>query len=85
MMSRKNTRVFMFAKNCNKSYKQESELKAHVVIHKKKCIDCPVKNCTHFTYDPRNLTQHNRQCMPMKFECIHCYKKIQLLQTKEKT
>ena len=74
-----------FAKNCNKSYKCESELKAHVVIHKKKCIDCPVKNCTYFTYDPRNLTQHNRQCMPMKFECIHCYKKIQVLQTKEKT
>ena len=29
-----------FAKNCNRSYKRELELKEHVVVHKKKCIDC---------------------------------------------
>ena len=65
-----------FAKNCNKLYKHEAELRAHVITHKRKHIDCPVKTCTFSTYDPRNLTQHNRQHMLMKFECIFCYEKF---------
>ena len=73
-----------FEKNCNKSYKRESELKAHVIVHKKKCINCPAKNSTYFTYDPRNLMQHNRQHMPMKFECVHCYKKFRYYEQKKR-
>ena len=72
-----------FAKNCNKSYKREAELQVHVITHKKKRIDCPVKTCTYFMYDPRNLMQHNRQHMPMKFECIFCYKKFRYYEQKK--
>ena len=73
-----------FAKNCNKSYKREAELRAHVVTHKKKRIDCPVRTCSYFTYDTRNLMQHNRQHMPMKFECVHCYKKFRYFEQKKR-
>ena len=82
-----------FAKNCNKSYKREAELRAHVITHKKKRIDCPVKACTYFTYDPRNLMQHNRQHMPRSNlpysitehqECIFCYKKFRYYEQKKR-
>ena len=73
-----------FAKNCDKSYKREAELIAHVATHKKKRIDCPVRTCSYFTYDRRNLTQHNRQHMPMKFECVYCYKKFRYYEQKKR-
>ena len=73
-----------FAKNCNKLYKREAELRAHVITHKKKRIDCPVKTCTYSTYDPRNLAQHNRQHMPIKLECIFCYKKFHYYEQKKR-
>ena len=72
-----------FAKNCNKSYKHEAELRAHVATHKKKRIDCLVRTCSYFTCDIRNLKQHNRQHMPMKFECVHCYKKFRYFEQKK--
>lgn len=73
-----------FAKNCDKTYKREAELNAHVATHKKERIDCPVRTCPYFTYDRRNLRQHNRQHMPMKFECVYCYKKLRYFEQKKR-
>ena len=73
-----------FAKNCDKTYKREAELNAHVATHKKERIDCPVRTCPYFTYDLRNLRQHNRQHMPMKFECVYCYEKFRYFEQKKR-
>ena len=73
-----------FAKNCDKTYKREAELNAHVATHKKERIDCPVRTCPYFTYDRRNLRQHNRQHMPMKFECVYCYEKFCYFEQKKR-
>ena len=70
-----------FAKNCGKIYKQEAELKAHVVKYKKNTFECKI--CDYNTDDPRNLIQHCRYDQPLKFECVYCYKKFRYYEQKK--
>ena len=70
---------------CNKRFKRDNELKAHVKTHRKTAIKCGEKGCNYSNKDIRNVKAH-RKCHSneLPYHCPLCGKKFRWQQQKKR-
>ena len=69
----KDTGYMCMKNNCGKSFKRDSELKAHVKTHRKTAIKCGHDSCTYSNKDIRNVRAHRkRHSEERPYNCPNC-------------
>ena len=66
---------FCHAKDCKKSFKNESSLKKHVITHDGTMHQCPVKDCSYLNTDICNVRAHQHSHSDkLRYSCQRCGK-----------